>query len=357
MEKDSEVAGAGNSYTTHFRQYDPRLGRWMSTDPVVHPHMSPYNGYDNNPIYWSDPSGADGECESCSAVENPQNGQVVVDETTDLMYQYGKQTEDGPAGWNFVNQLPTTDVTHTKPHGAAGPGGASVHHPGGTTGSTRNQNVMSLQSYMGTKAGFSSDAYKWISEYGDKEAAEAYGVSNMVQSGNDFKSHPMGGAFLMFVEGSMFVSPIAAEASLWRFFGGSKGYKFALYRGSRHYAELLAFEESGYVFSDAARSAFLDSKSLALSLRNSKEMHLALLKQFDDINGVVAAHMKSSSYAIEVGLQRSTMSWTSSLSQANKFAKGGPIFKTRTSLGSTLKGNAAESEHIFLHQVRAIIYR
>ncbi|MEZ4929190.1 MAG: hypothetical protein R2777_04175 [Chitinophagales bacterium] len=28
MEKDDEVSGDGNQYTTEFRQYDPRLGRW-----------------------------------------------------------------------------------------------------------------------------------------------------------------------------------------------------------------------------------------------------------------------------------------------------------------------------------------
>ncbi len=59
MEQDDEVSGKGNSLTTPFRMYNPRLGRWMSTDPVTHPQFSPYSAFDNNPIYWSDPSGAD----------------------------------------------------------------------------------------------------------------------------------------------------------------------------------------------------------------------------------------------------------------------------------------------------------
>lgn len=33
MRKDDELKGSGNSYTTDFRQYDPRLGRWLSIDP------------------------------------------------------------------------------------------------------------------------------------------------------------------------------------------------------------------------------------------------------------------------------------------------------------------------------------
>jgi len=56
-EMDKEVKGYGNSYTTTFRQLDPRLGRWMSLDPVFQPHQSPYNSMDNNPIIYNDPKG------------------------------------------------------------------------------------------------------------------------------------------------------------------------------------------------------------------------------------------------------------------------------------------------------------
>lgn len=59
MEQDNEVKGNGNSYTTEFRQYDPRLGRWLSVDPLAGqmPWFSPYIGMDNNPILLNDPSG------------------------------------------------------------------------------------------------------------------------------------------------------------------------------------------------------------------------------------------------------------------------------------------------------------
>jgi len=57
METDKEVTGsAGGSYTTQFRQYDPRLGRWKSIDPKAgkFPWMSPFTGMDNNPISLTD---------------------------------------------------------------------------------------------------------------------------------------------------------------------------------------------------------------------------------------------------------------------------------------------------------------
>ncbi|XLS30998.1 RHS repeat-associated core domain-containing protein [Flavobacteriaceae bacterium M23B6Z8] len=41
------------------RQYDAALARWVVQDPVTHHSMSPYNAFDNNPVYWADPSGAD----------------------------------------------------------------------------------------------------------------------------------------------------------------------------------------------------------------------------------------------------------------------------------------------------------
>lgn len=56
-EKDNEVKGNGNSYTTEFRQYDPRLGRWLSIDPITHPWQSPYCAMDNNPIRFNDTDG------------------------------------------------------------------------------------------------------------------------------------------------------------------------------------------------------------------------------------------------------------------------------------------------------------
>jgi RHS repeat-associated protein len=61
MEKDDEVKGNGNSYTTEYRQYDPRLGRWLSIDPAMakYPEWSPYVFAFDNPIWYHDPKGDD----------------------------------------------------------------------------------------------------------------------------------------------------------------------------------------------------------------------------------------------------------------------------------------------------------
>lgn len=59
QEKDDEVKGEGNSYTTHFREFDPRLARWLSLDPrsSKYPGFSPYNAFINNPNIFIDSRG------------------------------------------------------------------------------------------------------------------------------------------------------------------------------------------------------------------------------------------------------------------------------------------------------------
>ncbi len=59
MEKDDEVKGDGNSYTTEFRQLDPRVVRWFSIDPEVNRFAwsSGYLAFSNCPIVMIDPNG------------------------------------------------------------------------------------------------------------------------------------------------------------------------------------------------------------------------------------------------------------------------------------------------------------
>src|SRR5690554_2989279 len=63
MERDDEVKGKGNSYDFGARMYDPRVGRWLSIDPLAskYPYLSPYNLSNNNPIILKDFDGRDFE--------------------------------------------------------------------------------------------------------------------------------------------------------------------------------------------------------------------------------------------------------------------------------------------------------
>ncbi|MFC4230253.1 RHS repeat-associated core domain-containing protein [Parasediminibacterium paludis] len=60
-EKDKDIYCEGNAYDFGERIEDPRLGRWLSLDPLMknYPSLSPYNGFGNNPIIMKDPDGRD----------------------------------------------------------------------------------------------------------------------------------------------------------------------------------------------------------------------------------------------------------------------------------------------------------
>jgi RHS repeat-associated protein len=58
-EKSDEISGEGNAYDFDARMYNPRLGRWFSTDAHPKAFSSPYNYVQNNPTNRIDPDGKD----------------------------------------------------------------------------------------------------------------------------------------------------------------------------------------------------------------------------------------------------------------------------------------------------------
>ena len=120
MEHDGEVSGSGNSYTTEFRQYDPRLGRWKSLDPVIQPFQSPYCGLDNNPVYYTDndgrivkPSGSTGK-ERREVRRDIRHLKKISKEFSENLQELEDQEETYYIG-KHDNQNAETDLSELKP--------------------------------------------------------------------------------------------------------------------------------------------------------------------------------------------------------------------------------------------------
>ncbi len=100
MESDPEVKLAGDHhYTTMFRQYDPRVARWWSNDPVTFPGRSPYTVNNGNPVYFSDILGAQGDepDESANPLGPTREGGDKENEEFDGA-KVGILTPEDPAG-------------------------------------------------------------------------------------------------------------------------------------------------------------------------------------------------------------------------------------------------------------------
>lgn len=59
QEKDNEIfIGA---LSAEYWEYDSRTGRRWENDPITYPWQSPYACFNNNPIYFADPAGLEGD--------------------------------------------------------------------------------------------------------------------------------------------------------------------------------------------------------------------------------------------------------------------------------------------------------
>jgi RHS repeat-associated protein len=114
-EKDAELKGNGNSYTTEFRQLDPRLGRWLILDPKakLQPYSSSHKTFLNNPIIFTDPEG--GTQFLTIIIRNEQTGAFVKMSVpiSDQIMTEGYEHEVGnSACWHFENAYYDFDRFH-----------------------------------------------------------------------------------------------------------------------------------------------------------------------------------------------------------------------------------------------------
>ena len=98
MERVDDVYGINNSIDFGTRIYDPRLGRWLSTDPLErkYPNVSPYTYVLDNPILYLDIGGRDVGV-SIEKYPSGVGGKITL---TSTIYVTGVDCTDATAKFN-----------------------------------------------------------------------------------------------------------------------------------------------------------------------------------------------------------------------------------------------------------------
>ncbi len=89
---EQEEALGLDLYEMKFRQYNPAIGRFTSIDPVTHYSQSTYAAFDNNPIFWADPSGANSVYNWYTNRYEDEDGKEVSWESVQAEYGIGNNS-------------------------------------------------------------------------------------------------------------------------------------------------------------------------------------------------------------------------------------------------------------------------
>jgi RHS repeat-associated protein len=148
-EKDNEVKGEGNSYDYGSRIYDPRLGRWLSTDPLQkkYPNWSPYNYVMNSPLKLKDEDGRD---VGVSIV-----GNTITFSSTVFVTGPGRSdiAEKGQNAFNTLNKAALQNRTYTDNKGKCYEVHFQVHYVSVDKENPNDPNYAAYQETMKAKVG------------------------------------------------------------------------------------------------------------------------------------------------------------------------------------------------------------
>ena len=141
MENDDEVSGKGRHPQFGDFGYDPATGRRWNNDPITYPWQSPYATFNNNPIFYMDPTGKQGKPGKMlqSGVYSPATSSTYIKPATskdiqfkvELQLPYKPTNEDGgfnaEAGIEYKGKNASIDLNGKVKVGAK-KGGTSVDY-------------------------------------------------------------------------------------------------------------------------------------------------------------------------------------------------------------------------------------
>jgi RHS repeat-associated protein len=112
-EKTDEISGEGNSYDFGARMLDPKIGRWLSIDPMARkqPEQSPFKAFLNCPLVYIDPNGMD---EFERIIIYNKKGQIIAQAdklikegyymSSGIIYFYDTKVPELSNGYNYFSK-------------------------------------------------------------------------------------------------------------------------------------------------------------------------------------------------------------------------------------------------------------
>ncbi len=114
QEKEGDITGSETHNTAEYWMYDTRLGRRWEVDPLssLYSFQSPYAAFNNNPIFYADPLGLEGnptthkvqEGETLTSIAKKHN--VTTEEIikANSTLDWGSKRRHGKQNWVFINE-------------------------------------------------------------------------------------------------------------------------------------------------------------------------------------------------------------------------------------------------------------
>ncbi len=183
QEKDDEIANG--MYTAEFWEYDSRIGRRWNIDPIEYEWQSPYATFNNDPVYYADPKGLEGDNDAGNK---------------DGKKQVKKGAEPGTRPHNPIRDLEEDDKSPKKHRSytitignAGGPWAVNTEHPWVWQTPFSDRKVTYYNTRVSDLATLTEPAYlaqfQWTKkDYNPKNLDNKYGVLALKQKMNKFEN-------------------------------------------------------------------------------------------------------------------------------------------------------------------------
>ncbi|WP_075343641.1 DUF6443 domain-containing protein [Tenacibaculum agarivorans] len=225
------------------RQYDATVARWTSIDPVIHYDFSPYQAFDNNPVFFADPSGAD-------SIYNFDTGKYVIN---------GKEVSFNEA-LDYANNGGNSDGSNNNvtDEGCCG---------GNKKGKKSVKNMSAGQFY--------GMAYNGASRTAFLNGNDPYNPTQSDIDQSERESNEAAGQLVMFLAGE-WATAKAIQGITWMY-RFSRGRYFYTVQGADDVARLMG---DGLPWPNSSTSAHLGEGVYSWASREAAELYMSRLSSF-----------------------------------------------------------------------------